>query len=83
MPIPITPDHITISTSDADVRLGDIAAVLDRCAGEVVTVITATHPAGITLTVLDHEPDHEPHHLYGAAFVDDGREPDVAPYVIA
>ena len=37
---------------------------------------------GITLTVLAHEPHHQPWHLYGAAFIDSGEEPDVALPVV-
>jgi hypothetical protein len=81
--IPITPNLFAVSADDDHVRLAVIALVLRHCAGNVVTVATRDHPDGITLTVADPDPAHQPDRLYGAAFISDGREPDVALPVIA
>lgn len=83
MSIPITPNLFTVSADDNQVRLAVIALVLRHCAGSVVTVTTRDHPDGITLTVADFDPAHHPDRLYGAAFITDGREPDIALPVIA
>ena len=83
MSIPITPDLFTVSAEDEHVRLAVIALVLRHCAGSVITVTTRDHPNGITLTVADPHPSHQPDQLYGAAFITDGREPDVALPAIA
>ena len=82
MSIPITPNLFAVSADDDQVRLAVIALVLRHCAGSVVTVTTLDHPDGITLTVADPDPAHQPGRLYGAAFITDGREPDVALPVI-
>ena len=83
MSIPITPNLFAVSADDDQVRLAVLALVLRHCAGSVVTVTTRDHPDGITLTVADHDPAHQPDQLYGAAFVTEGHEPDVALPVIA
>ena len=83
MSIPITPDAFAVSAGDNQVRLAVIALVLRHCAGSVITATTRDHPDGITLTVADPDPTHQPDRLYGAAFTTNGREPDVALLVIA
>ena len=83
MPYPITPDHVCISATDHDVSVRLLAHLLDLLTDSVITVTTIDNPDGITLTTVAHEPHHEPWHLYGAAFIDDGHiEPDVALPVI-
>ena len=83
MSIPITPDLFTVSADDDRVRQAVIALVLRHCAGSVITVTTHDHPDGVTLTVAEPDPAHQPDRLYGAAFIDDGHEPDIALPVIA
>jgi hypothetical protein len=81
--IPITPNLFAVSADDDRVRLAVIALVLRHCARSVITVTSRDYPDGITLTVADHDPAHQPDRLYGAAFISGGREPDVALPVIA
>ena len=79
MSIPITSDHFCVSADEPAVRLQLLARLFEQLTD---TVITPTRPDGITLTVLAHEPHHQPWHLYGAAFIDGGEEPDVALPVV-
>lgn len=83
MSIPITPDHVTISAEDPAVLAQVVAAILERCGGAVITVTARSQREPTILTVFDPGPHHDRRHLYGAAFTDDGREPDVSLPVIA
>lgn len=78
MSIGIVPDTITISTDDADVRLGALRMLLRHAVGYVVTVRTLDEPDGIDVYVLPARPDQLVDHLYGAAHLgDDMPLPDV------
>lgn len=82
MSIPITSDHFCVSADEPAVRLQLLARLLEQLTDTVITVTTPTRPDGITLTVLAHEPHHQPWHLHGAAFIDSGEEPDIALPVV-
>ena len=74
MSIPITPDHFCVSADEPAVRLQLLARLLEQLTDTVITVTTPARPDGITLTVLAHEPHHQPWQLYGAAFIDEHAE---------
>ena len=63
-------------------RLQLLTRLLEQLTDTVITVTTPARPDGITLTVLAHEPHHQPWHLDGAAFIDGSEEPAVALPVV-
>ena len=70
MSICIIPDAITISTDDAEVRLGVLRVLLREAVDDVITVRTLDQPDGIDMHVLARRPDQLVDHLYGAAHFD-------------
>jgi hypothetical protein len=84
MSFPVLPDHITISTSDAEALHAVIDLIVRRNVDQVVTVTTRRHPDALTLTILARLPGQQAGHIYGASYIQGGDpEPDVGLPVIA
>lgn len=84
MAFDIVADQVTISAEDPEALHAIIRLIVADHVGDVITIGTRNRPDGQTITLLPHEPHHQPDRLYGAAFVERGQpEPDVALPVIA
>ena len=81
MSIPIPSDHFCVSADEPAVACSSSPAS-SSSSPTPSSPSPPTRPDGITLTVLAHEPHHQPWHLYGAALIDGTQEPDVAMPVI-